>query len=417
MILHKQSKETEMAKVELKNKTDILGAYERIKDYVIQTPTIKALQLSEILEANVFLKLENLQLTGSFKTRGAVNKLLKLSKEERKKGVITCSAGNHAQGVAYHCHHMKIPATIIMPENTPLKKVTNTKKWGADVVLKGQNFTEAFAEYKKIAEEKGLIKVPPFNDQDIIEGQGTVAVEMLLEHPKFDAVIVPIGGGGLISGMSAYIKAAHPEIEVIGVESEAYPSVHNAMKKTKLEFYTNTIAEGIAVKEPGDINLAYIEKHVDDFLVVSEKSIEHALYTLLSYEKLVVEGAAAAPLAALLENKERFKGKNIALVLSGGNIDQSLLASVLMRGMMNEGLYALIRFETEDKPGVLASITAALAEKKANIVEVRHNRLFKNLPLKTAEMDITVETRGKEHLNEIKELLQNKSFIFKVITT
>lgn len=405
-----------MAEIELRNKTDILGAYERIKDYVIQTPTIKALNLSEALQTNLFLKLENLQLTGSFKTRGSVNKLLKLSQADRKKGVITCSAGNHAQGVAYHCHHMKIPATIIMPENTPLKKVANTQKWGAEVILKGQNFTEAFAEYKKIAEATGKIKVPPFNDHDIIEGQGTIAVEMLIDRPKLDVIIIPVGGGGMISGMAAYIKAAHPEIEVICVESEAYPSVYNAMKGTNLAFQKNTIAEGIAVKEPGDINLAYIKKYVDDFLVVSEQSIEQAIYMLLAYEKLVVEGAAGAALAAVYENKARFKGKNVGLVMCGGNIDQSLLASILMRGMMNDGLYALIRFETEDKPGVLAEITAALAEKKANIVEVRHNRLFKNLPLKTAEMDITIETRGKEHLEEIKVSLQNKGFTFKVIT-
>jgi threonine dehydratase len=389
---------------------DIEAAAQVIQGQVIDTPCLPSRTLSEITGAEVFLKFENHQFTASFKERGALNKLASLTAQQRAKGVIACSAGNHAQGVAYHAHRLGIPAVIVMPRYTPYVKVEHTQKHGAEVILHGDNFDAAKDHAMSIAAEGGLALVHPYNDEKIIAGQGTVGLEMLRDHPELDALIVAIGGGGLISGVAIAAKALKPAIEVLGVEMVRFPAMYHAMKGTEAEFGASTIAEGIAVKEPGTLTRPIIEKNVAEILLVDEGDIEEAIVMLLEIEKTVVEGAGAAPLAALMKNRERLRGKRVGLVLGGGNIDPLMLAEIIERGMVRSGRLARVLVELRDLPGALAKVTACVAEQNANIEEVHHQRAFTQLAVQNAEVDLVLKTRNREHVEQIVEALKKCGF-------
>ncbi|KUO68433.1 MAG: threonine dehydratase [Alphaproteobacteria bacterium BRH_c36] len=357
--------------------------------------------LSEMFSAKVWLKRENLQFTGSFKERGALNKLLTLNKQERSKGVIAMSAGNHAQGVAYHAQRLGIPAFIVMPEPTPTVKVENTRGHGATVILKGNQLEESAEFAHEYGREHGLTFVHPYDDPLVIAGQGTIALEMLGEVPDLDVLVVPIGGGGLISGISIAAKAIRPEIEVIGVQARLYPSMYNAIRGEDLPMRGDTLAEGIAVKSPGKITTPIVRKFVDDFVLVSEAQLERAVSLLIGIEKTVVEGAGAAGLAAMIAQPQRFKGRKVGLVLCGGNIDTRLLASVLTRELARQGCLTQLTIDIPDRPGQLATVSRAIAEAEANVVEVYHQRVFTDLPAKGAELHVVIETRDRAHLQRV----------------
>lgn len=394
---------------------DIKNAQKIIAPELIKTPLVYAYSLSQYCGCSIYLKLENLQTTGSFKARGALNKLSQLSPEQKIKGVIACSAGNHAQGVAYHAQHMKIPATIVMPKGTPAKKIENTLKYGAEVVLEGDTFAQAQEFCLKKAKQDNKTLIHPFDDEAIIAGQGTIGLEIYEDIQDFDSIVVPIGGGGLISGIATAMKALNKSTNIIGVQTEACPSFYNPFHHENAPFSDFSIAEGITVKHPAKRTQDYINRYVDNILSVTEEGIEQAIYDFINLEKLVTEGAAAASLAAVLEHKKIFKNKKVCLIVCGGNIDQSLLTTILTRGMIKEGLYTTLRFESEDRPGFLAKVSQALADLNLNIVEVKHDRLFKRLPIKHAHLDITIETRGKKHIESILSELSGKSFKVKVI--
>ena len=349
----------------------------------------------------LYLKFENFQFTASFKDRGALNKLLVLQQQGEVKGVIAMSAGNHAKAVAYHAQRLAIPATIVMPRNTPNVKVQDTKNFGARVVLNGDTLDEAASCAHQIAESEDLIFVHPYNDNEIMAGQGTVALEMLAAEPELDCIVVPVGGGGLIAGVATAAKAINPQIRIIGVEVEAYPSVHNALNGIQQTQGGSTIAEGIAVKQPGDKTLEVIRRLVDDVLVVSEDAIEDAVNLLLSIEKTVTEGAGAATLAAVLQNQDKFSGLKVALILSGANIDSRILASLLMRRLVNKGRIVRFRVEIDDSPGSLSDVAQAIGEFGGNILDVSHQRMFASVPIKKADLYLTVETRDAEQNQDI----------------
>jgi len=389
---------------------DIEAAAKVIEGQVAQTPCLPSRTLSEITGAQVFLKFENHQFTASFKERGALNKLQSLDAAARAKGVIACSAGNHAQGVAYHASRLGIPAVIVMPRFTPFVKVEHTRRYGAEVILEGENFDAAKEFALRAALERGLTLVHPYNDEKIIAGQGTAGLEMLREHPELDALIVAIGGGGLISGVSIAALAMKPSIEVYGVEMVRFPSMYHAMKGTTPQFAASTIAEGIAVKEPGALTKPIIAKNVREIFLVDEGDIEEAIVMMVEIEKTVVEGAGAAPLAALLRNRARFAGKRVALLLGGGNIDPLMLAEIIERGMVRSGRLARILVEVTDLPGSLARVTAILAEQSANIEQVHHQRTFTSLAVQNAELDLVLKTRNHEHVEQIVRALHRAGF-------
>lgn len=361
--------------------------------------------LSQMFGAEVWLKRENLQFTGSFKERGALNRLLALSEEERAKGVIAMSAGNHAQGVAYHAHRLGIPAVIVMPEPTPTVKVENTRGHGATVILQGTQLEEAAEFAHRYGREHGLTFVHPYDDPLVIAGQGTIAIEMLSEVPDLDVLVVPIGGGGLISGMAIAAKSINPKIEVIGVQARLYPSMYNAIRGEDLPMRGDTLAEGIAVKSPGKVTTPLVRDFVDDILLVSEVQLERAVSLLIGIEKTVVEGAGAAGLAAMIAQPERFKGRKVGLVLCGGNIDTRLLASVLTRELARQGCLTQLTIDIPDRPGQLATVSKAIADAEANVVEVYHQRVFTELPAKGAELHVVIETRDRAHLQRVIEAL------------
>src|SRR5258706_794007 len=389
---------------------DIEAAAQVIKGQVIDTPCLPSRTLSEITGAEVYLKFENPQFTASFKERGALHKLASLTPAQRAKGVIACSAGNHAQGVAYHAHRLGIPAVIVMPRYTPYVKVEHTQRHGAEVILQGDNFDAAKDFAFERAAELGLTLVHPYNDEKVIAGQGTVGLEMLREQPALDALVVAIGGGGLISGISIAAKALKPSIEVFGVEMVRYPAMYHAIRGTTPEFGTSTIAEGIAVKEPGALTRPVIERNVAEIFLVDEGDIEESIVMLLEIEKTVVEGAGAAPLPALLRNRERFKGKRVGLVLGGGNIDPLMLAEIVERGMVRSGRLARVIVELRDLPGSLARVTACVAEQNANIEEVHHQRAFTQLAVQNAEVDLVLKTRNHQHVAQIVAALKACGF-------
>ncbi len=392
---------------------DVRAAAGVIAGAVERTPTRHSRTLSGIAGCEVWLKFENLQFTASFKDRGALNKLQSLTEAERARGVIAMSAGNHAQGVAYHAGRLGIPATIVMPLATPFSKVKHTKGFGARVVLDGTTLSESFTRAQKIAAEENLVFVHPYDDPRVMAGQGTVALEMLADAPALDTLVVPIGGGGLISGISVTAKALNPAINIYGVQTRAYPSMYNAVKGENLPCVGQTMAEGIAVKAAGALTTPIIRALVKDILLVGESDIEHAIAALLEIEKTVVEGAAAAAYAAIIANRELFAGRKVGVVLSGGNVDMRLLSNVILRELSREGRIQSLVIEIEDRPGVLAQIAALVGEAGGNILEVIHNRMITDTSAKLADLGMTVEARDAEHAAEIRKTLEKAGFKLK----
>ncbi|MDO8773917.1 MAG: threonine ammonia-lyase [Burkholderiaceae bacterium] len=380
---------------------NIQQAAARLDGHVLNTPCVASKTLSELVGAEIYLKFENLQFTASFKERGACNKLAQLTPAEKAAGVVAMSAGNHAQGVAYHAQRLGLRAVIVMPRFTPGVKVARTRGFAAEVVLHGDTLDEAHAHALQLAGQQGLTFVHPYDDEAIAAGQGTAGLEMLQTVPDLDTLVIAIGGGGLITGIATAAKALKPDIEIIGVQATRFPAMFNAIKGTHYPQGTSTIAEGIAVGTPGSICLEAVARLVDDLVLVDEGDIEHAIVMLLEIEKTLVEGAGAAGLAAVLKYPERFKGKKIGLVLSGGNIDPLLLAAIIERGMVRAGRLARICVSARDVPGMLAKITATVADAGANIDEVHHQRAFTGLSVQNVEIELVMQTRGPEHIAQI----------------
>ena len=389
---------------------DVRAAAATIGGSVLFTECNQSRTLGEVLGCKVWLKFENLQFTSTFKERGALNRLEALSPDERRRGVIAMSAGNHAQGVAYHAKRLGIPAVIVMPVGTPMVKVENTRRLGARIMISGATLEESGEFTREYCRDHGLIMVHPYDDPLVIAGQGTIALEMLEVVPYLDTLVVPIGGGGLISGIAVAAKALKPDLRIIGVEARLYPSMYNAIKGEDLPMRGDTLAEGIAVKAPGRITTPIIRALVDDIVLVTEDQLEGAVAMLMSIEKTVVEGAGAAGLAALMAAPERFSGRNVGLVLTGGNIDTRLIASVLTRELAREGRLTQVALDIVDRPGQLAAVAALLAEVGANIVEVSHQRTFSDLPAKGTLLELVLETRDRAHLDDVMTKLGAAGF-------
>ncbi|OAN58323.1 threonine ammonia-lyase [Sphingomonas sp. TDK1] len=389
---------------------DVRAAAQRISGAVVRTPTLHSRTLSQLTGANVYLKFENLQFTAAYKERGALNTLLQLDAEARSKGVIAASAGNHAQGLAYHATRLGIPSTIVMPKNTPIVKVTQTEGHGANVVLHGETFDAAYQHSRELEAERGFTFIHPFDDPRVIAGQGTATLELLEDVPGIDTLVVPIGGGGLISGAAVVAKAQDRSIEVLGVQAELYPSMYNRVHHTEMPCAGDTLAEGIAVKYPGTITAKIVEALVDDIVLVGERRLEESVSLLLQIEKTVVEGAGAAGLAALLSEPERFKGKTVGTILCGGNIDTRLLANVLLRDLARSGRLARLRIRLQDRPGALFHVARIFHEQGVNIIEVYHQRVFTSLPAKGLVTDIECETRDRNHLDRLITALRRAQY-------
>ncbi len=381
--------------------SDIEAARRVIAGHVLRTPMLPAPKLSALTGAEVFVKYENLQVTNSFKERGALNKLASLSPSERARGVIAMSAGNHAQAVAYHAQRLGIPATIVMPVTTPFVKVEATRTYGAEVVLDGETISEAQVRAEAIARERGLTFVHPYDDVRVIAGQGTIALEMLEEVPDLDTLVIPIGGGGLIAGNAIAARAIRPAIEVVGAEATLYPSFWNALHGAHLPLGGPTLAEGIAVKNVGKLTLPVVRDLVAEIVLVDEAHLERAVYAFLTLQKAMAEGAGAAGLAAMLVKPSLFVGRKVGLILCGGNIDPRILASVMVRELEREDRIVSFRLAIPDRPGVLGQIATRLGQLGVNILEVDHRRLFLDVPAKGAKLDVTVETRDRAHAEEI----------------
>jgi threonine dehydratase len=390
----------------------IRRAESAIAEVIAKTPLVAVPTLSEIAGCEVWLKLETQHPTGSFKERGALNKLLTLDPRQRQDGVVAMSAGNHAQGVAYHAGRLGIPATIVMPEGTPFTKIDRTEALGATVMLQGESLVAARRAADALATERGLIQVHPYDDPAVIAGQGTIALEILADRPDLDTLIVPVGGGGLISGIAVAAKAVAPQIEVLGVQSALYPSMYDALhgQASNTETASATLAEGIAVKEPGQLTRRIVAALVADILLADDTQIEAAIQHLVEREKLVAEGAGAAGVAALIAEPARFRGKRVGIVITGGNIDARLLASVLMRGLVREGCLVRLRSELPDIPGALSRLSGVIGGRGGNIVEVHHQRLFQDSSVKRAELDVVVETQNRRHVAAIVTALIEAGF-------
>jgi threonine dehydratase len=389
---------------------DIDAAAGRIAGHVLRTPLVPAPRLSELTGAQVMVKHENMQATASFKERGAVNKLLSLSEDERARGVIAMSAGNHAQAVAYHAKRFGIPATIVMPETTPLVKVENTRAHGARVVLHGETLYESAQKARELAGAEQLVFVHPYDDAAVMAGQGTVAREMLADEPDLDMLIIPLGGGGLMAGNAVAAKAIKPGIELIGVEADLYPSFFNAVNGQDRPIGGATLAEGIAVKTVGQMTLPIVSKLVSDIVLVGEDLIERAVNAYACLQHSLAEGAGAAGLAAMLKEPERYAGRKVGLVLCGGNIDTRLLAAIMVRELEREDRIIAFRLTSSDRPGLLGKIASLLGNEGANILEVSHGRLFLDVPAKGVSLDVTVETRGEAHSRAIEDMLAKNGF-------
>ena len=389
---------------------DVRAAAKRIEGAVVRTPTMHSKTLSRIAGAEIWLKFENLQFTAAYKERGALNALLLMDEEQRKRGVITASAGNHSQGLSYHGTRLGVPVTIVMPKTTPMVKIMQTEQVGGNVVLEGETFDEAYAYARSMEKQLGLTFVHPFDDPAVAAGQGTVALELLEDAPEIETLVVPIGGGGLISGMATVAKALNPGIEVIGVQAQLYPSMYDRIKGQHLPCGGDTLAEGIAVKAPGEFTAKIIAELVDDILLVSEAELEKAVSLLLQIEKTVVEGAGAAGLAAVMAHKERFAGKKTGLVLCGGNIDTRLLANVLLRDLAREGRLARLRITLQDRPGALYKVMHEFDAHSVNILEIYHQRIFTDLPAKGLVTDIECEARDRQQLEKLIAALRAKGY-------
>jgi len=388
----------------------IEAAAARIAGHVQDTPCLASRTLSELVGAHVVLKFENLQFTASFKERGALNRLARLDASARRRGVLAVSAGNHAQGVAWHANRLGIPATIVMPDYTPAVKIERTRAFGAAIVLHGAHFDDAYVHGLALAAESGLTMIEPFDDDDIIAGQGTVGAEMLRAHPQLDDLVVPVGGGGLVAGIATAARHLAPQVRVTGVQVERFALVYDAIHGTQHPVGLGSIAEGIAVNRLGARTLPIVRARVDELLLVEEGDVEQAILMLLEIEKTVVEGAGATALAALLRHRERFRGRRVGLVLSGGNIDPLLLASIIERGMVRSGRLARLHVEVRDVPGALARIAALLAEERANVEEVRHERAFGSIGAQRVEIEIVVQTRGPGHVETLLARLGEAGF-------
>ncbi|HLZ76635.1 threonine ammonia-lyase [Phenylobacterium sp.] len=391
---------------------DILAAKDRLQGHIERTPCRRSRTLSEITGADVWVKFENLQFTAAYKERGALNKLLQLTESEKKRGVIAASAGNHSQGLAYHAARLGIPVTIVMPKATPFVKVQQTRAHGAEVVIDGEGYDEASAFAMKLRDERDLVFVHPFNDLDVMAGQGTVALEMLEDAPDLEVLPIPIGGGGLIAGMATAAKHVKPDIKIVGLEPAMYPSFTAKMRGVNAGVSGGgaTIAEGIAVKQVGDLSYSVVRPLVDEVLLIEEPFFERAVALYCNVEKTVTEGAGAGSLAALLAYPEKFRGKRCGLVITGGNIDTRLLASVLTRELVREQRIVSLRIIGDDRPGLLGTVSAIIGRMGANIIEVAHNRLALDVPAKGAEFDILIETRDAQHTQEIMDALRDAGY-------
>ena len=388
----------------------IEAAAARLKGHIERTPCHLSRTLSEITGAEIWVKFENQQFTAAYKERGALNKLLQLTADERRRGVIAASAGNHSQGLAYHAARLGVPVTIVMPLTTPFVKVQQTRAFGAEVVQVGENYDEAQAHAHMICNERGLVFVHPFNDIDVIAGQGTIAIEMLEDAPDLEVLPVPIGGAGLISGVATAAKHLSPGISIIGVEPAAYPSFTARMRGMGAPNAGQTMAEGIAVKQVGDLGYSIARPLIDDVLLIEEPFFERGVALYCNVEKTVAEGAGAASLAAVLAYPDRFRGRKVGLILTGGNIDTRLLASVLTRELVRDQRLVSLRIVGDDRPGLLARVSALIGDHGANIVEVAHNRLALDVPAKGAEFDIMIETRDAAHTREIIDALREQGY-------
>jgi len=396
---------------------DVTAAAERIAGHVVRTPVVEAAALSEKTGARVWLKLETRQRTGSFKDRGAANRMLHLSAAERVKGVIAMSAGNHAQAVAYQGTRLGVPTTIVMPEATPFTKVRRTEQFGARIVLAGEGLAEAGARALEIAAAEGLTLTHPYDDERIVAGQGTTGLELVQAVAGLDVLLVPVGGGGLIGGVAVAAKHLKPSLEIVGVQTEQYPSLYRALNGLEPVTGALTIAEGIAVKSIGAIGLAIAREFVSDVILVSEQAIEFAIHLLLEEEKLLAEGAGAAGVAALLQHEERFRNRTVGIVLCGGNIDTGLLANVIVRHRLREGRVVRMRVTIDDKPGVLAEVAQILGKCGANILEVAHQRLSLGVSSKKAELEVTIETRSPNDLEPIVAKLHAAGYSTSILET
>ena len=390
--------------------SDVQSAHARIRDAVVATPTLYSKTLSQITGANIYLKFENLQFTAAYKERGALNALLLMPEEARARGVIAASAGNHAQGLSYHGTRLGIPVTIVMPKTTPTVKVMQTEAVGGKVVLEGEKFDDAYKHARLLEKELGLTFVHPFDDPDVAAGQGTVVLEMLEDVPQLDMLVVPIGGGGLLSGMGTAARGLKPDIGLVGVQAELYPSMYALLNDKQMPCEGDTLAEGIAVKVPGEFTSEVLRGLVDEILLVSEPQLESALSLLLQIEKTVVEGAGAAGLAAVMAHPEKFKGKNIGIVLSGGNIDTRLLANVLLRDLARSGRLARLQITLQDRPGALYKVMKIFNEHNVNIIEIYHQRIFTTLPAKGLITDIECEARDAEQLQGLVDALRKDGY-------
>ncbi len=389
---------------------DIRAAADRIRGHVERTPCRRSRTLSQIVGAEVWVKFENLQFTAAFKERGALNKLLQLTEAEKKRGVIAASAGNHAQGLSYHGQRLGVPVTIVMPRLTPMVKVEHTRGFGAEVILLGDTYYDASLYARELGDQRDLVFVHAFDDLDVIAGQGTIALEMLEDAPELEVLPIPIGGGGLISGMATAAKAIRPDIRIVGLEAAMYPSFTARMRGFRPNIGGQTIAEGIAVKTVGELTYAIARPLIDEVLLIEEGDLERAVALYVNVEKTVAEGAGAASLAALLAYPGKFKGQKVGLVLCGGNIDTRLLASVLTRELIRERRMTSFRIIGDDRPGLLATVSAVIGGAGGNIIEVAHNRLSLDVPAKGAEFDIMVETRDSRHTDEITEALREHGY-------
>jgi threonine dehydratase len=389
---------------------DVLAAEARIKGAVARTPSAHSRTLSNLLGCHVVVKFENLQFIASFKERGALNKLLQLDTGERDRGVVAMSAGNHAQAVAYHAHRLGIDATIVMPANTPFVKVQRTRELGARVVLAGTGLEEAQTEVERIIESEGRTYVHPYDDPAVIAGQGTCALELLTDHPELDALAIPVGGGGLLAGSAITARHLRSEIDLVGVQTERYAAMAGFFHGHDADCGGSTLAEGIAVPWPGKVTGPILKALVDDIVTVSEDDIERGINLLLEIEKVVAEGAGATGIAALLAHRERFAGKRVGVILSGGNIDPRLLASVIMRGLIREGRLSRLHIDLPDVPGTLGTLTTLMGQSGANIVEIHHQRLFVDVSAKAAHVELTIETLDHAHAGRVIAALREAGY-------
>ena len=397
------------------SKRDIEKAYEVISKNIVCTPVSFSYTFSDICGCRTYFKLENFQMTGSFKDRGSLNKLLAVSAGAKARGVITASAGNHAQGVAYHSQRLKIPSKIVMPVGTPLIKVVSTQNYGAEVVLYGDTYDDAYEHALEISENDNLAFIHPFNDPYVIAGQGTIGVE-ILNNPmckELDAIVCPVGGGGLISGIATYIKETNPSIKIIGVETELFSSMKDSLNAghIKQTGSGSSLADGIAVKKPGDITYSIAQKYVDDVVTVNEDEIANALMLLLEIEKVVVEGAGAVPVAALINKKVNLAGKNVLSIISGGNIDVNIVNRIITRGLLVDGRIVQTKVRVHDTPGALTSALEKLKHLRANVLEIIHHRFDSSTPIGFVDISITLETKGHQHIKEIMTVLAEKNYL------